>query len=257
MAINSNCDEHSIGCIDSKNAQGLWPVTGFRAIHNPPTQNKTVGQSLGNLPPDIHPETLSRLPRTKREDFTTEEELAAYDRVVAYSTKQKTSTWLGPTGMRLQIPQIAEAYNKQIQFLHAKSGVPEQYAELAIAVATRETNNQEEFLDHEPERLKLLGAKIDEVIRENESIEGLPEKEALVIEYGRQLFRQPIVSSKVFAAMEKNFGRQGTLGITLYMGYYLSNGLLVNHVYDQRLDINPKCHGYDTGCIDPNHPIPW
>jgi 4-carboxymuconolactone decarboxylase len=220
-------------------------------------QYATVGQSLANLPPDIRRDTLSRMPRTERDNLKTNSEREAYDRVIAYSSKQRTATWLGPTGTRLQIPEVAEAYNKQIQYLHANSGISEKYAELAIAVATRETNNQEEFLDHEPERLKLLGPKVEEIIRKNLPPDGLPEDEAVIIQFGRELFRDPAVSSKTFADMQKAFGPKLTLNFTAYMGYYLSNGLLVNRAYDQKLDINAKCSGFDTGCIDPNHPLPW
>jgi hypothetical protein len=39
--------------------------------------------------------------------------------------------------------------------------------------------------------------------------------------------------------MEQAFGRQGTLGITLIMGYYTANSLLM-HAYDQHTDPSRK-----------------
>ena len=63
----------------------------------------------------------------------------------------------------------------------------------------------------------------------------LAEKDAAVlIQFGRELFRQPKVSSKTFADMERLFGRRGTLALTLVMAHYADNGMLYR-VYDQRL----------------------
>ena len=60
-------------------------------------------------------------------------------------------------------------------------------------------------------------------------------KEALIIQFGREVFHQPRVSSKTFADVQRVFGAKGTLGITLIMGYYMSN-VLVYRAYDIRID---------------------
>lgn len=73
-----------------------------------------------------------------------------------------------------------------------------------------------------------------EIVRNQQDTKGLEEKEALIIQFGRELFHQPKVSSKTFAGMERNFGKKGTLGITLTMGHYVSNALLMR-AYDIQL----------------------
>ena len=79
------------------------------------SDNAWVAEQV-NLPPDIHPETLSRATRIKREDFTTDEERQAYDRVMGLMPKQSVARWLGPTGTRLRIPEVAEIDHTQLTF---------------------------------------------------------------------------------------------------------------------------------------------
>src|ERR1700674_3890631 len=101
-----------------------------------------------NLPPDIHPETLSRVMRMKATDFTDEEEKRIFIKVNDHpGSKQLVSKWLGPTGIRLQIPKYADAIDNVGASLQ-NSGVDPKYHELTVAVVTRETGNRDEFLNH-------------------------------------------------------------------------------------------------------------
>ena len=61
-----------------------------------------------------------------------------------------------------------------------------------------------------------------------------PEKDQVLIEYGREIFEQPKVSSKTFADMERLFGRRGTLAMTLIMAHYTDNSILYR-AYDQQI----------------------
>ena len=140
------------------------------------------------LPADIHPETLSRATRATKDEFKTNEDKQAYDRVMERSAKQKVSRWLGPTGTRLHLPVLAENYNTQIGLIHSeteKAGVDKKYIELAIAVATRETDNREEFLNHEPDAVKAYGQEVEDIIRTRKDTKGLDEKQAVIIQNGR------------------------------------------------------------------------
>ncbi len=83
-------------------------------------QDNSLLASAKNLPPDIHPDTLSRMPRVKREDLGTDAERLAYDRVVMDSPRMKGRTWLGPTGTRLLVPELAETYDEQMKLLKAR-----------------------------------------------------------------------------------------------------------------------------------------
>ena len=238
---------------------GLMTGFAFLALSNSRSvlaqQNSSGGQSAETLPTDIHPETLSRATRVKREDFTTDEEKQAYDRIMGLMPKQSASTWLGPTGTRLRIPEVAEIDHEELTVLRQKSGVDPKYIELTIAVATRETDNRDEFLNHEADAIKVLGPKVEDIVRLRQDPNGLEEKEVAIIRFGRELFHQPIVSSKAFADLERNFGKKGALGITLIMCHYDSNGLLMR-AYDQHMDKRSECVTPHSGCVNPAHPLP-
>jgi 4-carboxymuconolactone decarboxylase len=218
-------------------------------------QSSAAGQSAEKLPPDIRPDSFNRMPRPKREDFTTEEEKQAFERVLAFepSIADQNATnaggsvlggELGPSGVRAQIPEVAEIYRKLDIMIHQKSGLDPKNIELTVLVALRETNNKVEWQGHEREKnFKLLSPNVVDIVRNNQDTKGLEEKEALIIQFGRELFRQPKVSSKIFAETERVFGRRSTLCITLLMGYYAQNTLLYR-AYDFHKD--PRNHPSPT-----------
>jgi hypothetical protein len=238
---------------------GLMMVFAFLAVCNSGSvlaqQNPNSGQSAEKLPPDIHPETLSRATRLKKDDFTTDEEKQAYEHVMGERPKLSVSRWLGPTGTRLRIPEVAEIDHRELTMLLQKSGVDPKYLELTIAVATRETDNRDEFLNHEPDAIKVLGTKVEDIVRLRQDPKGLEEKEVAIIQFGRELFHEPIVSSKAFADLERNFGKKGALGITLIMCHYDSNALLMR-AYDQHMDKRAECVTPHSGCVNPAQPLP-
>jgi hypothetical protein len=196
--------------------------------------------SVEKLPPDVLPDTLSRAARVKRDELATDEEKQAFDRVIAISPQDSRphiyKGWLGPSGIRMLMPEVNEMYLRENAMVRDKSGLELKYRELAILVATRECDNKSEFIDHAAREIDRtqLGSHVIEVVRDRRDTKGLEEKEAVVIQFGRELFNQPKMSSKTFADVERNFGPKATLGITLTMGYYISNALLMR-AYDTQL----------------------
>ena len=53
---------------------------GFEKAFAQPQQKLDWMQEEATLPPDIHPETLSRMPRSKESDFTNDDDKAAFAR---------------------------------------------------------------------------------------------------------------------------------------------------------------------------------
>jgi 4-carboxymuconolactone decarboxylase len=203
-------------------------------------ESSDAGTSAQNLPPDIHLESLSRMPRPKEADFATDAERQAFDRVADLTpTLKDPKGALGPTGTRARNPELAETYRNLYKTLREKCGLEPKYFELTALVATRESNNEHEWLDHEAMGIKLLSPAVVDIVRNKKDYKGLEEKEALIIQFGREVFHHPRVSSRTFAEMERNFGVNGTLGISLVMGYYTANALLM-HAYDQRVDLTKK-----------------
>jgi hypothetical protein len=195
----------------------------------------------GKYPADIHPDSLSRMPRPKRDDFTSEEDKASFDRVYAFEAPLRQSSGeLGPTGTRAWIPQLAEENRKFTNLIHEKFSGEYKYDELASLVAVRENDNPAEWFGHAKNATKFFGPKVVEVVQKEEDVSAVDDKKAAVeIEFARELFHQPKVSSKTFAEMEKSFGRQDTLDLTLRMGYYAYNAALYR-AYDQYMDPSEK-----------------
>jgi hypothetical protein len=111
------------------------------------------------------------------------------------------------------------------------------------------------FLAHAPDAVHLhIDEKVVDIVRTRGETKGLDEKEATIIRFGRELFQKPIVSSKTFADAQKSFGKQGTLGMTLYMCYYMSNEMLLR-AYDQHLDPSPSCVEPHNGCAAHKTPL--
>ena len=199
-------------------------------------QSAGMGQSTVKLPSDVHPETYSRMPRVNREDLSTDEEKQAYDRLVKDDPDLVTAgVSLGGTGHRNYLPLIAENYRASLGMLRDKSGLERRYFEVAVLTATREMDEAYEWVSHARNSTKLMPVEIIDAIKNKKDTAGLPEKDAVLIQYAREMIRGPKVSSKTFAAMDRLFGKKQTLALTLVMGYYAGNALLFRG-FDQHLD---------------------
>jgi hypothetical protein len=220
-------------------AFAFWAGFGFRS--SLAQEGSGAGYGAGKYPPDIHPDTLSRMPRPKRDDFTTDEDKQSFDRVFAFEAPLRLPTGvLGPTGTRAWIPQLAEENRKFTNLIHEKFTGEYKYDELASLVAVRENDNPAEWFGHAKNATKFFGPKVVEVVQKEEDVSAVDDKKAAVeIQFARELFHQPIVSSKTFAEMEKSFGRRDTLNLTLRMGYYAYNAALYR-AYDQYMDPGEK-----------------
>jgi hypothetical protein len=206
-------------------------------------QSSGAATSAEKLPPDVHPETLARIGWATRDEFTTAEELAIFDHTGAGATQQNAQPKMGEiagNGIRLHIPIVYKAYTDTIQNLNRKNDLDPHYSQLATLISCRENDVEYDWLNHEEQSAgKTLPREVIEIVRNKQDPKGLPEKDRVLIEYGREIFHQPKVSSKTFADMERLFGRRGTLAMTLIMAHYTDNGILFR-AYDQRLAPDKK-----------------
>jgi hypothetical protein len=198
-------------------------------------------QKANNLPPDIYPETLTRIQQAHRDEFSSEEDKQAYDHLVSVEPRfgKPSMGPLGGTGIRLHLPVVADAYRTAWNDLRDNSGVERKYMELATLVACRETDLELEWVAHEKPAEQLNSKNVVEIIRNKQEPTGLEEKQQAIIQFGREMFERPTVSSATFARMQSLFGQRGTLGIALMMAYYANNAFLFR-AYDQRLDPGTK-----------------
>ena len=191
------------------------------------------GQS--KLPPDIHPESLSRLPPVQRADLDAEGK-RIWD-ALAGTTGSIART--GPSAVTMHSAKAAEPIFALNQVLR-KTVAGSRYFELAALVAAREFDQQYEWSAHEPAALKAgLEQSVIDAVKYNRNLAGVPDKDAAVILLGRAIFRDHRVSPALWAAMEKHFGRQGAVEVTMIMADYAMAGFILTAV-DQQLPPDRK-----------------
>jgi len=84
-----------------------------------------------------------------------------------------------------------------------------------------------------------LEQSVIDVVKYDRDVTGLAEKDAMLIRFGRGLFREHKVSSELWAQMVKEFGRQGTVEIMALMADYFTVGFMMNAA-DQHLPPDRK-----------------
>ena len=189
-----------------------------------------VAYAQSQLPPDIHPESLSRLPPVQRAELDAEGQ-RIYD---ALAGAGKVLGRTGPSAVTMHSPKAAEHIYGLNQVLR-KTVAGSKYFELAALVAAREFDQQYEWSAHEPAGLKAgLEQSTIDALKFNRDLKGVPDKDATVIRLGRAIFRDHKVSPELWASMEKHFGRQGAVEVTMIMADYAMAGFILTAV-DQQL----------------------
>ncbi len=180
----------------------------------------------GDFPADVFEESGCRLPLPDR-DKLDERGKATYDALTDPNSKSPVGLQ-GPGGLQLHSPRVSEHSSGLNKYLRFEAGFDGAIRELAILVAAREMDSRFEWAAHEPAALKEgLAPEIIDVVRHKKSTEGLAETETLIIEFGRQLFRERRVSPDKFAAALELFGRQGILNFVVLMTEYSATALVL------------------------------
>ena len=179
------------------------------------------------LPKDIHPETGNRFPAIKREDLN-EAGKKLYDSRGAVDA-------FGPGAIRLYSPPVVDAMTGLNDYLRRKSGLEPRLVELAILVTAREMDSEYVWTAHEPAAQKAgLAQAIIDTVKYRRPLTTLGEKEAVIVQLGRDSISKHKVGSDTFARAVKLFGNQGVVNIVSLMGNYAATTILLN-VADQRV----------------------
>lgn len=182
--------------------------------------------TIGNPPDDVYEDSGCRLPLPKREDIDGEA-LRIFDH------HMDPNSWSlaglrGPGGIKLHSPRLSERSQAISRYLRREAGFPEPVRELAILVAAREMNSRFEWAAHEPEGLRVgLAPEVIDVVKHRKPTDGLGETEALIIDFGRQLFREKRVESPLFARALAAFGPGRLVDLVSLMGTYAGTALLL------------------------------
>ncbi len=175
------------------------------------------------LPDDIHADSRSRLPLLRNQPQTGAGAPALYSRSIA------------PEGTG---PGHIRSHGAGLKSLEASVG--RRVMSLAILVTAREHDSQYQWTMNELAASKagLEPAIIDQV-RYRRPVAGMPEKEAALIEFGRELFGRHTVSAQTYARALKVFGERDLVDIVDLMAQHAGDTVLLA-AFDQHLPAGQK-----------------
>ena len=202
-------------------------ATPVDADINTDTWPVTEEAFVASLPNDIYSESRSRLPIVNREDLD-DEGKAVYDR---YMSPESTSLAgiQGPGGIRL---------HKTVD--SSPTRIDKKTQELVRLVVAREMDHQFEWTMHEPVAVEEgLDPTIIDIIRYDRPLDGVPEKEASIIQLGREVFQLHSVSSETYARALQQLGKRDLITVTELMGRGVTSMILLD-VFDLRLPYDRK-----------------
>ncbi|MFC1870192.1 carboxymuconolactone decarboxylase family protein [Chloroflexota bacterium] len=193
---------------------------------------------MSTLPKDIHPESGTRLPPPKREDMD-DYGKKVYDNVVGPGSDTNFGL-RGPSGIALHSPKLAECEKALYRYFRFESGLSGPIRELAILVTAREMDSQFEWTAHEPRALKEgLSQEIIDVVKYRKGVTELSETEAVIIQFGREMFRQKKVTSETFARALKIFGPRQLVDLVALMAKYTATAIKF-YAFDMQVDPDMK-----------------
>jgi 4-carboxymuconolactone decarboxylase len=184
---------------------------------------------------DIHPVSRNRLPPVNREDlddFGKEiydsyiEEGLSFDEV------------LGPRGIRIHSPRVAEYMTKGNRYLRYGSGIDPKLRELTILIAAREMDNAYEWTAHENTAREVgLDERIIEIIKQSRPIPNdLGREEEAILKLGREVLQNHKVTSDTYAQALNIFGRKKLVDIVSLLAHYTATAIVLT-TFDQRLPV--------------------
>ena len=178
------------------------------------------------LPPDVFEDSRSRLPLPERDHLPPAAQ-EIFDRHA--DPEGGTLAGLrGPGGIKLHSPGYSVHAFSQLEYLRHRTGISPHIRELAILITAREHDSRFEWSKHEPEGLHQgLSQETIDAVKHRGPVDGLPDLEATVITFGRQLFRNHRVEPNVYAAALEGLGRQRLVDLVALMGTYAATAALL------------------------------
>ena len=185
----------------------------------------TVAAGQAPLPKDVFADTGNRFPSVKREALNDAGKKIYDARVDAF----------GPGSIRLYSQPVADAMTGVNDYLRRKSGLEPRLVELAILVTAREMDCEYVWTAHEPAAQKAgLQQEIIDIVKYRRPLTKLGDKEAVIVQLGRDSIGKHKVGSDTFARAVKLFGNQGVVNVVSLMGDYAATTMLLN-VADQHV----------------------
>jgi len=200
------------------------------------TRTERVPEKPATLPPDVHPESRSRLPLVKREDLD-ENGKKAFDAITDPTSRLKAQL-IGPAGIWLNVPELSPHIREINWFLRANLPLETKLAELIILTAAREADAQIEWTSHEPLALKAgLEQKVLDIVKYRLPINDIDSREAAIIRFARELLGDNHLTSETYAEALRQFGQKALVMMVLLMANYSQTAIIL-HAFNQQLRPN-------------------
>ena len=182
---------------------GLILATGAVYVGHQPADL----QAQSALPAGVHPDTRNRLPPVNREDLS-EQMKKAYDAAMAAASGGRPE---GVAAIRLHRSGVDVRWDARIG---------RRLSELAIITVAREYDQPYEWSLHEMEAIGVgLEPSIVDVVRNRKALTGLGEKEATIIQLGREIGKHR-VSPETYARALRVFGKTDMVDMVDLMSNY-------------------------------------
>lgn len=182
-----------------------------------------TAQSSAPLPADLDAKSRARLPYVQRKD-TDESAKRLFD-IFVRGGNSPTDELGGPLAFAAYNVPVANALLDLHDGAVGKGTLDAHVRELAILVACRATNYDFEWNAHEPAALRAgVPQQVIDVVRSNGALAGVPEADAAVIRFGRELFDDRKMSSATFAKAKQLFGDKGAMDLVAVMSTYAVSG---------------------------------
>ena len=153
--------------------------------------------------------------------ITTKDEVPADKHAIFDAIATSRGRVSGPFSVLLNSPEVAGRAAHLGAYIRFESTLSPADRELAIITTSREFDCGYEWSAHAT-LAKEAGVRDEaiDVVANRGDLGALTADEALIVRYGRELFRDHRVSDATFAAAKERFGEQGITELTATMGYY-------------------------------------
>lgn len=198
----------------------------------------TASGQATKLPADVDKQSYNRLPVIKRDQLDADGK-KAYDLTAGGAGKVASPT--GPSAISLYSPGVSVPMRNLNNYLRRENNLlGKPITELAILITAREFDSNYIWSAHEPSALKVgvPQATID-VIKYRKDAAAVSGREGILINMGRQMFRDHKLDSATYSKAMEAFGKQGLVELVAIMGDYSANALLL-HAFDQHVPPDRK-----------------
>lgn len=165
---------------------------------------------------------MSRIPRVKREDLSSEHQ-KIWDHI-----NSARSGGGGPYSMLLHSPAMAQHIAATEDYFRTSSLLPDPDREIIILTAAREVEARYAWSRHEIRAHNVgIRPEVIEALRAKASVDQFTGKERLLVEFTRTLMCDHTLPDDLFARMESEFGRAKLVEAVGLLGHYITIGMVI------------------------------